>query len=300
MNEKNQKCIICAIEKSGKDFNTEHIILESLGGKRFSENTLNDVCVGCNSKLGMHVDSRFVNSPLLEFIRNRKGIKGRNGVPGLEKLDIPFWIPEIIGNLVTDSNTGDITGFRAKYGKSKNFIFAPKNVNLGYFKNHVKSCSDEEIKTRIIDFDNVPLFPRIDNISLPHEAVEGYLKYAFFPLSLKISFEYAYKYLGEQWLNQTISKDIQKVLVQLCQGNTLIKVPTDTNLYMGDKPSNEIMVEFEGEGDKIYVRIDIFGIFNSKMLIGYKNSLTNLGSEYPKLKIDVSSSNVKDVKVIYL
>lgn len=300
MNEKNKKCIICAIEKSGKDFNTEHIILESLGGKRFSENTLNDVCVDCNSKLGMHVDSRFVNSPLLEFIRNRKGIKGRNGVPGLEKLDVPFWIPEIIGNLVTDSNTGDITGFRAKYGKSENFIFAPKNVNLGYFKNHVKFCGDEEIKTRIIDFDNVPLFPRIDNISLPHKTVEEYLKYAFFPLSLKISFEYAYKYLGEPWLNQRISKDIQEVLFQLCQGNTLIKVPTDTNLYMRNNLSNEIIVKFEGEGDKIYVRIDVFGIFNSKMLIGYEYSLTNLVSEYPKLKTDVSSSNTKDFEVKYL
>lgn len=300
MNEKNKKCIICAIEKSGKDFNTEHIILESLGGKRFSENTLNDVCVDCNSKLGMHVDSRFVNSPLLEFIRNRKGIKGRNGVPGLEKLDVPFWIPEIIGNLVTDSNTGDITGFRAKYGKSENFIFAPKNVNLGYFKNHVKFCGDEEIKTRIIDFDNVPLFPRIDNISLPNKTVEEYLKYAFFPLSLKISFEYAYKYLGEPWLNQRISKDIQEVLFQLCQGNTLIKVPTDTNLYMRNNLSNEIIVEFEGEGDKIYVRIDVFGIFNSKMLIGYEYSLTNLVSEYPKLKTDVSSSNTKDFEVKYL
>lgn len=300
MSEKKKKCIICTIEKSENNFNTEHIILESLGGNRQPENTLKDVCKTCNSKLGMHVDSKFVNSPLLEFIRNRKGIKGKNGVPGLDKFDFPFWIPEITGNLMTNKKTGDITGYRAKYGKSENFIFAPKNVDVGYFKQHIESYSDDEIKTRIIDFDNVPLFPRLDNISLPQGTVEEYLKYAFFPLSMKISFEYAYKYLGEPWLNQRISKDIQEVLFQLCQGNTLIKIPTDTILSMGNNLSNEIIVEFEEEGDKIYVRIDIFGIFNSRMLIGYENSLINLGSEYPKLKIDVSSSNTKDFEVIYL
>ena len=96
---------------------------------------------------------------------------------------------------MTNKKTGDITGYRAKYGKSENFIFAPKNVDVGYFKQHIESYSDDEIKTRIIDFDNVPLFPRLDNISLPQGTVEEYLKYAFFPLSMKISFEYAYKYL---------------------------------------------------------------------------------------------------------
>ena len=69
---------------------------------------------------------------------------------------------------------------------------------------------------------------------------------------------------------------------------------------MRNNLSNEIIVEFEGEGDKIYVRIDVFGIFNSKMLIGYEYSLTNLVSEYPKLKTDVSSSNTKDFEVKYL
>ena len=39
----------------------------------------------------------------------------------------------------------------------------------------------------------------------------------------------------------------------------IIKIPTDI-LSMGNNLSNEIIVEFEEEGDKIYVRIDIFGI----------------------------------------
>lgn len=300
MSEKKKKCIICAIKKSENDFKTEHIILESLGGNRQPENTLKDICVDCNSNLGRHVDSIFVNSPLLEFIRNRKGIKGKNGVPGLDKFDFPFWIPEITGNLMTNKKTGDITGFRAKYGKSENFIFAPKNVNLGYFKKHIESYSDDEIRDRIIDFDKVKLFPRLDGVELHQEVVEYYLKYVFFPLSIKISFEYAYKYLGSSWLKQSISKDIKEVLFQLCQGSKLIKIPADTELYMGDKLSNEIIVELEQEKNKIYVRIDIFGIFNSKMLISYENSLTGLECEYSKLKIDVSNSNTKYFDIKYI
>lgn len=300
MSEKKKKCIICAIEKSENNFNTEHIILESLGGNRQPDNTLKDVCETCNSKLGMHVDSRFVNSPLLEFIRNRKAIKGKNGVPGLDKFDFPFWIPEITGNLMTNKKTGEITGFRAKYGKSENFIFAPKNVNLGYFKQYTESYSDDEIRDRIIDFDKVKLLPRLDVVELHQEVVEYYLKYVFFPLSIKISFEYAYKYLGRSWLNQSISKDIKEVLFQLCQGSTLIKIPADTELYMGNKLSNEIIVELKQEKNKTYVRIDIFGIFNSKMLISCENSLTELKSEYSKLKIDVSNSNTKKFDIKYI
>ena len=74
-------CIICRKEKLENEFNEEHIIQDSIGGRI----KINDVCKECNSKLGNKVDIHLTNNFMSELNRFELGIKGKSG-----KLPNPF------------------------------------------------------------------------------------------------------------------------------------------------------------------------------------------------------------------
>ena len=55
-----RQCIFCGQLKKDSEFNKEHIILDSLGGKG-NEDICRNVCISCNSSLGTRVDACLIN-----------------------------------------------------------------------------------------------------------------------------------------------------------------------------------------------------------------------------------------------
>lgn len=81
------KCIICEFEKDKKAFSEEHIIPDSLGGTI----KISDVCKECNEKMGIYIDSPFVNYFFNRCYRVNNKIEGKKGA-----------IPQIINTHTLD------------------------------------------------------------------------------------------------------------------------------------------------------------------------------------------------------
>ncbi|WP_175073860.1 HNH endonuclease [Terribacillus sp. AE2B 122] len=67
-----KKCIFC---HEMKETSEEHIFPDSLGGNLIIDN----VCKGCNNRLGEKVDTHLVNHGLMQLARQTKGLKGKKG-----------------------------------------------------------------------------------------------------------------------------------------------------------------------------------------------------------------------------
>jgi hypothetical protein len=78
----NVVCIFCARTNNEVQFHREHIIPQNIGGNLYLDNA---VCVGCNSKLGAHIDAETLKKPdilkafeVLNIPHDRDGILNRH------------------------------------------------------------------------------------------------------------------------------------------------------------------------------------------------------------------------------
>lgn len=92
----NVVCIFCTRPDNEVQFNREHIIPQNIGGNLYLDNA---VCVGCNSKLGAHVDTETLKMPdilkafeVLNIPHDRNGILNRNYeiVGKIEDIELRF------------------------------------------------------------------------------------------------------------------------------------------------------------------------------------------------------------------
>lgn len=212
MNRK--RCIFCLQLKEERDFNKEHIILHSLGGKG-ENNFYYNVCKECNSNLGRKVDVIISDAAIVKFARFIYKIKGKSGVTNpFSNMPIEYDKSGITGKIETNKN-GEIIGFRAdlkKYlDKEGNMLLIGPRKNISDFvKRHSNEFSDKnldaEIESKLWKIQN-PKIPRIEYIEIPKENVDDFLVCISLPL-LKMAYEYSYTRLGNAYLEDETAKEI--------------------------------------------------------------------------------------------
>lgn len=67
------KCLICRENKNDKDFNDEHIIPDSIGGKIH----YSGICKECNQKCGEKIDVELTDNVLVMWAREKYNLKGK-------------------------------------------------------------------------------------------------------------------------------------------------------------------------------------------------------------------------------
>lgn len=197
-----KQCIFCGQLKEDSEFNKEHIILDSLGGKG-SEDICKNVCISCNSSLGTRVDACLINHEITKHIRYSLKIKGRNGVPNpFKNMKVNYDNTIFTGELQTDSR-GNLTGFRADYRTyevdSKIIITGPKRgfakyVNSQLKRKNVPALSEADIHKNTLHIEH-PKVPRLDKIIFQESETTNYLYFAY-PAMLKMAYEFCFMWLS--------------------------------------------------------------------------------------------------------
>ncbi|MBC2580835.1 HNH endonuclease [Clostridium sp. DJ247] len=288
-----KKCIFCRKDKNDEDFNKEHIILDSLGG-RGSENIFYNVCIICNGMLGNKVDSLLANKEIMKYMRFLFKIKGRNGVPNPFDSEVKYAETSIVGKLQTNKQ-GDIIGFRGSHKRieSKNSILicGPKKNFAKYVQsqlkaNHYPILSEEEINNNLIDLGN-PKIPHIEYIELPEEVDKSYIETTF-PAMLKMAYEFSFIKLGEKYLDDPIAIDISNSFMEIIENEDIpFKIPTNACVDYLKQPNNEISLTLYTSNSQIYVEINIYGLFWGNICMSENaNNYEEIKKQTLKIKID--------------
>ncbi len=269
-----KKCIFCMKNKQDDEFNKEHIILDSLGGKGI-DNFVYNVCKKCNSMLGSKVDSWFANDEVTKAYRYMLKIKGRNNIQNpFKEYHFQYDDTPITGVILTNRQ-GDIIGFKADCKTyqldDKVLIVAPRKNFCGFVNNYLKKngfplLTEKEILENKLKIDN-PKYPTIQTIEIDESYRDIYLKNAC-PLLWKMAYEFCFIRLGDQYLDDKVAKDIRGCLNEIIKGNLEIQVPTDIKVeYTNLEQKTSISFEYDKANDKLYVCIIIFGIIKAKILM---------------------------------
>ncbi|WP_373845244.1 HNH endonuclease [Clostridium sp.] len=227
-----KQCIICLKNKEIQEFSEEHIFPKALGGTL----KIYNCCKKCNELMGGLVDDRLNNLKFTEIVRFLLKIKGRSGVPNPfnELMETPY--DGVHGHLKINKK-GEFKGFEVKtkpvvntknhfvvVGDSKN----PKEI-LNAIKNKVKKYNQKPFtEQELVENIKAFLLGLVDsiNIGINSELEIEYLEHIS-PAILKIAFELAWKYLGQEYLNDTTGNEIRTVLYDITEGKTDIIIPTD-------------------------------------------------------------------------
>lgn len=261
-----KQCIFCRKEKADCEFNKEHIILDSLGG-RGSEDICYDICKSCNSSLGTRVDACLTNHETTKFLRYLLKIKGRNGVPNpFRGVKIAYADTPFIGELKTDKN-GNISGFRADNKvyqmDGKTIIVGSRKGFARYVQSQLKqngfpSLSEENIEDRKIAFGE-PKIPFVKELEFLDEGMENYVYFAF-PAMLKMAYEFCFIKLGQQYLNDLLAFEIRDFLLNFDyrQLDSYI-CPTNASVEWTNTRKPEISIRLFVQNTKLYVTVDLYG-----------------------------------------
>lgn len=213
------KCIICGKEK---DESKEHIIPEALGNKQL---TTNRVCQSCNEHLGSNVDYYLTDHPLVKLIRIKAGLAGKKNkkiklLDGRERdvntgnlYDLNSGVPKIVPRLLSDEK-GHIVVEASSFTDALVY-FKKKLSRKGYSKEKI----DELCKgARLIGQNN----------SAPEFKKDASINFALMDLSaIKIAYEYAYLYLGEEYLQDPIAVLFRRELYKAVQSEKNDVSPAD-------------------------------------------------------------------------
>lgn len=288
-----KKCIFCRIDKKDEDFNKEHIILDSLGG-RGSEDIFYNVCTICNGILGNKVDSLLANNKIIKYMRFLLKIKGRNGVPNPFDSEVKYAETSVVGKLQINKQ-GDIIGFRGSHKGIVNeigiLICGPKKQFAKYVQsqlkaNHYPILSEEEIDKNLIDLGN-PKIPHIEYIKLPEE-VDKSLMETTFPAMLKMAYEFSFIKLGEKYLDDPVAIDISNSFKEIIENDDIpFKIPTNAYVDYLKQPNNEISLALYTSNSQIYVEINIYGLFCGKICMSEDaNNYEEIKKQTLKIKLD--------------
>lgn len=261
-----RQCIFCRKYKEEKEFNMEHIILESLGGKGKEDICIN-VCTSCNSALGTRVDACLANHEITKYMRYFLKIKGRNGVPNpFKKVKLKYADTPFTGELLLDKE-GNLTGFRADHRtyeiNGKTLIIGPrkgfaKYVNSQLKKNRIPLLPESEIVENALHIEK-PKVPRLDKLEFPEDVKNNYL-YFIFPTMLKMAYEFCFVKLGEKYLDDPLATEIRKFVMNFdCKKEKDYFCPTDAHLEWNDGQAKMVSLTIYKENSKLYVKINLYG-----------------------------------------
>lgn len=276
-----KQCIFCMKHKEDKEFNREHIILDSLGGKGY-EDICDKVCTSCNSSLGTRVDAVFINHPITEYIRFFLKIKGRNGVPNpFKKQKFNYDNTPFLGELITNKK-GEIIGFRADHKvyemNEEIVIVGPRKDFSGYVVNQLKKrgmpiLSEEEIAKNTVHFNKIPYIKKIE---LLVEDKKEYIKLAF-PAILKMAYEFCFIKLGEEYLKDYLATDIRKFLMTFdCKKQEFYCCPTGSVWDELDNQDRIIIFSLYTKNNKLYVNVKLFGLIMCSICMSERADKYNL------------------------
>lgn len=287
-------CIFCRELKDKKEFNKEHIILNSLGGIG-TENIMENVCTTCNSILGTKVDSLLVNDEIIKWMRFLLKVKGRNGVPNPFNFEVKYADTPIVGKLQTNKE-GDMIGFRASHkanvNKNNILIYGPKKDFDKYVQSQLKAnnyCikSEEEINNNLIDLDK-PKTSYIEYIELPKELNNSCLENVF-PAMLKMAYEFCFIKLGEKYLEDPVAIDISNSFKQLIiNKDNQFNIPTNANLDYLKQPTSAVLLTLYTNGFQIYVEVEIYGLYYGNICMS-KNAEKYVEIKKETLRIEIDS-----------
>lgn len=261
-----KQCIFCREYKKESEFNREHIILESLGGKG-NEDICFNVCKICNSSLGTRVDASLVNHEITIAMRYRFKIKGKHSIPNpFKKHKIRYADTPFRGELKTDKE-GNIIGFRAdheiyKIGENT-VIVGPKGGFVEYVNSQLKNLgkpqmTKEEILNNILDLGEVK-FPHINKIEFSEELKKEYLNFAF-PTMLKMAYEFCFMKLGSEYLEDHVAIDIRNFLMEFdYKRMEYYECPTDAQINWIEESGRFISISLFKKYNKIFCAINLYG-----------------------------------------
>lgn len=275
-------CIICRNEKLEKEFNEEHIIPDSIGGTL----KIHDVCKECNSNLGAKIDIHLTNNFLSELNRFFFKIKGKSG-----KIPNPFER----GVIIEDGSPSEMVicdeELKPKLiGKVRETVTPDEYLIVAGNEEEVyelarkklkrklnKEFTDEEIKSMFKERET-----KVFQCKIKFPAKN--INFNLIEMSIiKIAYEFAYYWLGTDYLNDLQSKIVASILFKTSrdisakkQYNLIGVMPSvvKDNLSVErlsrkfNKSPKEIdldavhFVQLHRKGNKLYCNISLFGDFN--------------------------------------
>ncbi|WP_158593148.1 HNH endonuclease [Lactobacillus sp. ESL0233] len=274
-------CIFCGKEKESS---REHIIPNAICANNPDFITEN-VCKDCNSQLGATIDSKFVNSPQIEFKRaalKQKGHKGDYPQPlkhvtdsdGTEIIFDHNFESKIIPRIKKiDENNYTVL---ANSEKEADKIAQKKAIRLN--QKYQKTSVTEINKSRV----NICIRKNLDT---PYFEVEF----------LKIAFEYINTYYADTYRQDPTGNNLKTILNQFKSGNKvnysdyIEKVSLKKDIPLFNKPNKtyHVITAIPDPKGKLWIGILLYnGIFSYRVLV------SNNKDRYPKI---ISKSKVIDI-----
>lgn len=260
-------CIFCGEEKESSK---EHIIPNAICATN-KNLTIENVCKDCNSELGATIDSKFVNSPAIEFKRaalKQRGYKSdsspqpfKHGIDSDgNKIKLhPNFEPEIIPNInkVAENN----------YTISGN---SEKEVD-DIAKKMAKRLNKVYKRTSLTE----------SNLSKVTLCYKAKFDISYFEVEfLKIAFEYMNKYYADIYKQDPIGNDLKKILNKFKAGQAvnyssyLRKLPSSENSPLLDNfnktKAYHLIITLPGviQKDDLWIAVSLYnGAFSYAVLV---------------------------------
>jgi hypothetical protein len=205
-------CIICRNEQEKESFNSEHIILATIGGCL----EIDSVCVKCNGILGRTINTPFLAAPIIAYYRQKLGLHRKDDRTGLRRIANPLKKAQLEGKGVNADDyyivfkegaayseivpkivrTETDTGMRFEITASVNDM---ENIKRKVFEKYkIDEADIEVLNTR--ESANPPMQARIRNDNRPIH-IEG----------IKMAYEFAVTVIPE-YFNDNNAKLISEFL----------------------------------------------------------------------------------------
>lgn len=302
-----KKCIFCGKDKKDNEYNAEHIILKSIGGKG-ENNYIYNVCIDCNSTLGTKIDSVFLDLHCIQAIRWKYKIPGhKNKIPNPTKgLEVTLPFLNIKGELVSNQR-GDFTSFQAKHDVAIHdnitLITCPHKGDIGYISSQLRNqgtpLSNDEINRRIIRFKSLNLTPKLEYLDFSSkDIIHNYLYYSI-PAIYKMCYEYCYKIIGERYLDDIIAKDICMFINCFDKTQTTIIAPSQLTIEWKNKSqklslaniNSKISIKLFTSNNTVKTIMNICDIIEAQLVMSsYNTQYRNINKS--ELIIDLNSKHL--------
>lgn len=277
------KCIICKEEKVDSEFTDEHVFADSIGGTLI----LSNVCKDCNDKLGRHIDAKLVNHLLIQFVRLTLKIPSKSGK-----------VPNPLENGVLRSDPDQqVKYFFDNTGVPQELYMVPKVAKT------TREDGSEEVHM-VIDVKDRDKLPTMINKMLRRkglpeisaEEIEKHIKTSTdhtptMEISrsidlvdykrgiLKIAYELAYYWLGENYLNDPVGEEIRRCITDYTNKEWFKKYKIRETINLtGKKPMLQLWTDetsshisfVKASDGKIVIYIRVFDVFEANIVVSEK------------------------------
>lgn len=273
------KCIFCRKEMSDNDVSREHVVPAALGGTL----VIREVCKECNSTLGSNIDIGLTENYFINFHISKYGITKhgkpvnpfKNDLYDVDGAKMRMVIDKSTGNFIPQRVHPDIQ-IRDIAGSNK------KEIHCIYSPGQENSCIHDIIKQLERKFHaNKELITAnlksVKKISIPYTNELHYTGeiniYELYMAIIKIAYELAYYWLGQEYLESEFSKEISQTLIKKDFKNGIKYIGNAKGHLLHHKSYfiSAIMIPKPYTND-LYIVINIFNIFSIPVKI-YNNNI---------------------------